>query len=1090
MELWGVTQAVNVDLPSQTAGLLLLALYALVFLHLLFRNKSEIRQYTWQQWISFFFLITASFIVSQLFPLKFPFVEQITPFNFAIKEGVYLTLLITIPYLLAGRFIGSFAALFVGAAAGAGRALGQTHQLFDIFHLAFAAYLAAKLMQQYYQGRWYSRLRHPLVAGVIGHGSIFIFAGLVTAVSVPPGISLLAIVDLSVATAAANLGLLLIEGATGGLIATLIIKLLQAQKEDKPLQPAPHQVNLDRTLLNNFLLFAAVILLINITVVYLFAVRASSRLLVEQMAYHANNTSNEIKRFQIDFQGVLKENGVNTDLSHPEKAKRVQALHQVDRTGSFYDQILLVDSDGRITPSTDAPEGDVALTAEEETAVSQAFEQTTNNFIINNQPETGYILSAITPIPAGAVTPTSVMVGRITSEQMVAYLSNLQGVNREGAGFIVNNDNQIIVQLGDNSLNDNWELPERSLELSLASGIPGQAYLAQPVPNGARELLYVVQGQPWQVVTAVPQDIVLRQALSIGGPLALISIIITAIFAANIAIFGQNLTQPITELLEASQKMTDGSDFDTPLDTIRDDEIGQLSQEFIRMRQTLKQRMDELSLLLTVSHGVSKSVNLNQGMPVILNGILKGLKATGARAVIINPSGGMPLTFGEGPSAKDMAVFDRLLMTRTRQDNLLELDSPVSIREGLGISTTKRLPIKSLFSIPLFAKGRFQGILWLGFRQLHTFDTTERNFLQTLSSHASVMVENAHLFAKAEGGRRRLAAVLASTDDAVIVTDQTDRILLINRATERAFGLKASKVIGRAIIDVLFVPNLVEALTNKEKGSTDLEVYGRDQKVYFTNASTIFSTNGQELGRVAVLHDVTHFKEVDKMKSDFVSTVSHDLRSPLTFMRGYATMITMVDELSDKQTEYLGKILGGIDQMSSLVDNLLDLGRIEAGIALEFTKLDIGSMIDSIAEEFWQHAHMSGLKINVEVDPILAPINGDKTLLNQALSNLLMNSIKYAPNSGDMKLKATQQNGELIISLQDHGPGIAKQDQMQLFEKFYRVKRPGTERIKGTGLGLSIVRSIAEQHGGQAWCHSQLGKGSTFFISIPVISKF
>lgn len=225
--------------------------------------------------------------------------------------------------------------------------------------------------------------------------------------------------------------------------------------------------------------------------------------------------------------------------------------------------------------------------------------------------------------------------------------------------------------------------------------------------------------------------------------------------------------------------------------------------------------------------------------------------------------------------------------------------------------------------------------------------------------------------------------------------------------------------------------------------------------------------------------------EVDELKSKFVATVSHDLRAPLTYMRGYATMVPMVDELSPKQHEYLDKILGGIDQMSQLVDDLLDLGRIEAGVDLAQERIDVKPLLEGIAEEYWQHAHLAGIKLHVDVADDISTVMGDGSLIRQALTNLLGNGIKYAPNSGPMWLRAEQKNGELFLSVQDGGPGIPKQDQLRLFEKFYRVKQLGTEKVKGTGLGLAIVRSIAERHGGTAGYQSQEGHGSTFYISIP-----
>jgi signal transduction histidine kinase len=266
-----------------------------------------------------------------------------------------------------------------------------------------------------------------------------------------------------------------------------------------------------------------------------------------------------------------------------------------------------------------------------------------------------------------------------------------------------------------------------------------------------------------------------------------------------------------------------------------------------------------------------------------------------------------------------------------------------------------------------------------------------------------------------------------------------------------------------------------------------MEVPGQDGRVYYTNASTIIRNDGQVLGRVAVLHDITHFKELDELKSEFVSTVSHDLRSPLTYMRGYGNMLSMVGELNEKQREYVDKILSGITQMSNLVDDLLELARIEAGVDMKQDDIQMAPLLTDIANEYWQHAHYNGLNIELDVSPNLPSIRGSEMFLRRAITNFVTNAIKYAPNSGLVTLKAEQVNGEVVVSVKDHGPGIPPQDLARVFERFVRLKQRGSEQVKGSGLGLAIVRSAVEKHGGRAWCQSQLGRGSTFGISLPIV---
>jgi signal transduction histidine kinase len=286
---------------------------------------------------------------------------------------------------------------------------------------------------------------------------------------------------------------------------------------------------------------------------------------------------------------------------------------------------------------------------------------------------------------------------------------------------------------------------------------------------------------------------------------------------------------------------------------------------------------------------------------------------------------------------------------------------------------------------------------------------------------------------------------------------------------------------------VIEAKRLVEALTSTSERARNLEIPTPDGKVLYASASTIFSNDGQTMGRVAVLHDITYLKEVDEMKSEFVATVSHDLRSPLTFMRGYATMMPMVGELTNKQQEYIDKILNGIEQMSSLINDLLDLGRLEAGIDLVVSQFRVMEVLNSIVEEHHQPAQQKGIELVVTADSRrVPPVRGEMSLIRQAVTNYVSNTLKYAPDSGRVALDAVVEGNEGIISVRDNGPGIPKAEQLRLFEKFYRVQQRGSQPIKGSGLGLALVKSIAERHGGRAWCESTVGKGSTFYISLPL----
>jgi signal transduction histidine kinase len=245
--------------------------------------------------------------------------------------------------------------------------------------------------------------------------------------------------------------------------------------------------------------------------------------------------------------------------------------------------------------------------------------------------------------------------------------------------------------------------------------------------------------------------------------------------------------------------------------------------------------------------------------------------------------------------------------------------------------------------------------------------------------------------------------------------------------------------------------------------------------------------DGYTFGRVCILQDVTQFKELDILKSEFVATVSHDLRSPLTLMRGYATMLDMVGELNKQQKNYVGKIITGVENMTRLVNNLLDLGRIELGVDLQVEPVEILNVLEQVISTLQLQASQKGIELSLELSKELPHhIDADSTLFYQAIYNLVENAVKYTSDNGQVRVRVHTLKDDLIFEVQDTGIGISVEDMAHLFEKFYRGKTRESRTRVGTGLGLAIVRSIAERHGGRAWVKSEEGQGSTFYLQIPL----
>lgn len=1088
-DIWGANSSPYLNLPERTVGFILLILYGLIFIVVLIRHRRDLAAQSVRQWFGLVGLVALSILFSQLFLISISAEGQLPPLSIARSSSAYLAPLLFVPFLLAGVALNPGAAAVVGFSAGLGQGLWQTHQWTDPFQFAWAAILASYLMQQNYNGRLYRLFRQPIIASIFAALLLMPLIAFTTFAYADAEASWLSALDLSLSTTTAYLSPLLVEALLGGVIVLLLLIGLPQLGPRRKSVPPPFANSLNARLAVTFAIFAGLLAFVLVVIGFNLALRLATTLAVQQMVRDAEAAAVDIPDFIAFRQNLLVQTGADPRLLTDDPDEIDEALKLLFRSGDFFRSVIFIDGDGDIRAAY--PDGGDTndLTKLEIEAIDDA--QASGAPFITSAQETPNDLIFFTigvPILEGPGDPVGTLLGRLPVITLDRLVTSLQGTLGQGLGFIVDDSGQVIGHPDRETLLSNWDPPASDqLAISTPKESLGFAYEGVNGSTNTRQLVFFQEGpnHPWTIVINLPYEVVLDQALQISGQLALVLLAALILFGGLLLFIGRSITGPLTELVRASQQIADGK-LNTAINPRGDDEIGRLGTAFGQMQIALRHRLDELSLLLDVSQDVSRSIDLNQGMPAVLKGALRGTGAAGARVVVLNPSGRQPLTFGEGPACTEMARYDRQIMALIRRQSELILSAPEEIRLILSNGKNPDRTPNSLIALPLATHERFQGVLWLTYSQVHRIDPTELNFLRTLSSQASVLVENARLYAAAEGGRRRLAAVLASTTDAVIVTDQTERILLINPAMEHYFGLKASEIIGHPLRSVLTPKQLVEVLTTETDRVQNAEIPTVDGRVFFTSVAMIYNNEGQAIGRVAVLHDITYLKELDEMKSEFVATVSHDLRSPLTFMLGYATMLPMVGNLEAKQQEYVHKIVTGIEQMSTLIDDLLDLGRLEAGVGLVLSGLRVSELLGSVVEEYRQPAFASGNVLVMEAPNALPGVWGDAALLRQAVANYVSNAIKYAPNSGQITLGATVLDSFVIIRVTDQGPGLSENDQRRVFEKFYRVpQKRGREQVKGSGLGLALVKSIAERHGGRAWCESKVGEGSSFYLALP-----
>ncbi len=1098
LELIGFDGPPFVSLPPNLAGYGLLGLYGLLALVSLAFTARDFARLSGGKWLVFLALTLAGAALAQIVVVHLPANILPPPGVPTESRAPGLALFALVPAFLAGGWLGVGPALFVGAVTGAARSAWDTYSLITPFEYALVGGVVAACVQQDYRGLPAALLRHPAIAGALAglmfwpllYLSYFAYSG-TTDLSGWDYVN-----SLVQATAPAFIGQALIAGVAAELTA---LGLPGWWPQRPGARPAPYVSSLTRKLLFGliplFLLGIALLFWADVTI----ATRVSTSLVLDEMQTAAVNAGQGIPFFVQTGRSLIRDIAGRENWAAADSLERAARLSDSLRAVPFFRQLTLYDANAKPLAAYPGP-----LPA---AGAANGVEDQLVRLAVQGVPQdvTAYPQNPAEPVEVVFVSPVldpatkqplGALAGRadlISNPFMQSVTQNLQGLaGGAGQGFIVDDRGFIIYHPDPGQMLLPFAV-EQSAPV-LRRGSEGELAYQDRAPDGTRRLVYYypVPGHPWTVVVMVPNAWVLKLATNIAAPIIIILLLIGLMGLIFVSLIAGRVTRPAVALAEAAQRIAEGQ-LDRPVAVAGDDEVGRAGLAFERMREKLRARLDELGMLLRVSQGVASSLNLNEVLQPILQGALSVSGAAGIRVVLV-PNGDAQLTslgapaahqaFALGPAATLMAPLDRSVVTLVRDEGRAVIENLARARAVLDVTPVAG-KLLALLALPLRQENIFHGTLWLSYDQPHTFSETEVNFLTTLAGQAAVAVANARLYQAADQGRQRLSAILASTPDAIIVTDPNEHILLLNPAAEQALELIGQRVIGKPVAEAVKQAELLRVLTDRRPGGATGEFEIAAGRTLYASASTIIAADGSTLGRVCVLRDVTHFKELDLMKSEFVATVSHDLRAPLTFMRGYATMLPMVGTLNDKQKEFADKITLGIEQMTELIDALLDLGRIEAGVGLAREPVRLDEIVNGVVETNREPAVNKGLKLSVDFPASLPALSGDRTLLRQAVSNLVDNAIKYTPTGGTVQLRVAYGDSKFLLAVADSGLGIAPADQAHLFEKFFRVKQRGSTQVKGSGLGLAIVKSITERHGGRVWVESRLGKGSTFYMEVP-----
>jgi two-component system NtrC family sensor kinase len=239
-----------------------------------------------------------------------------------------------------------------------------------------------------------------------------------------------------------------------------------------------------------------------------------------------------------------------------------------------------------------------------------------------------------------------------------------------------------------------------------------------------------------------------------------------------------------------------------------------------------------------------------------------------------------------------------------------------------------------------------------------------------------------------------------------------------------------------------------------------------------------------KIGGAVTMQDISYLKELDRLKNDFIHTVSHDLRSPLTSILGYTELVERTGPLNPNQQEFLHRLQGSVQHITTLINDLLDLGRLEAGFDTRRELVQLENVLKYSLDMFETQIKKKNIKLIVDVAASLKGVRANPIRIRQMLDNLIGNAIKYTLVEGTVRVSMSMQGEQIILKVEDNGPGIPPEEQGRVFEKFYRATNT-IDGVQGSGLGLAIVKSIVDSHQGRVWVESVVGKGSSFIVLLP-----
>jgi two-component system phosphate regulon sensor histidine kinase PhoR len=520
------------------------------------------------------------------------------------------------------------------------------------------------------------------------------------------------------------------------------------------------------------------------------------------------------------------------------------------------------------------------------------------------------------------------------------------------------------------------------------------------------------------------------------------------------------------------------------------------------LSEEIRRRVDQLAAINTVAATISQSLDLTVTLETALDTVLKVIPVDSAGISLVDDAAGelvlraqrgwrydfvtQPMRIPLGQGMSGIVV---------REDEVLVTGNVSSSDPRLAYPEFASEDVQAMAMAPMHARGRVVGILSVMNHTPYEFGEDQIAVLRVIADQVGIALDNARLFEHTKEQSSRLSAVLNSSGDAIVATDSHGHINLVNATTEDLFDVEAEDLIGLPLRNAPLHPKLRDglrrAMSHESEGNTVFEVTLDDGRFLSAIVSPVYAQplleSGQETeGWVMVIQDITHLREAEQTRVNFIQAAAHDLRNPLSVTLSSLKMLASnPGEEADVNRDIIDMGIRGLNRMQDLIDSLLNLEHIQSGVGMQCKPVDVRELIERAAVDVQHDLQEANQQLGLDVPHELPVLMGDMHWMHRALVNLLGNANKYTPPGGEITLRAYVQDDDLYLEVQDNGPGIPPEAQTRLFERFYRV--PGNDsQTKGSGLGLAIVRTVVEQHGGRVFVQSRVGQGSIFGMIFPL----